>query len=113
MPTECSADLLGFAPVDGREVVAAFDGGAITSDTGALLLGATDRVIRMTARFAACFDLPTEYFLNVLRKGSDPGLLGPYDLAAWNGNRRHPYRNAVGERPQVTEVRRGRSSYKA
>jgi DDE family transposase len=55
MPTECSADLLGFAPVDGREVVAAFDGGAITSDAGALLLGATDRAIRMTARFAACF----------------------------------------------------------
>jgi hypothetical protein len=36
-------------------VVAAFDGGAITSEAGALLLGATDRVIRMTARFAACF----------------------------------------------------------
>ncbi len=36
-------------------MVAAFDGGAITSDAGALLLGATDRVIRMTARFAACF----------------------------------------------------------
>ena len=55
MPTECSADLFGFAPVDSREVVAAFDGGAITSEAGALLLGATDRVIRMTARFAACF----------------------------------------------------------
>jgi Transposase DDE domain group 1 len=55
MPTECSADLFGFAPVEGREVVAAFDGGAITSDAGALLLGATDHVIRMTARFAACF----------------------------------------------------------
>ena len=55
MPTECSADLFGFAPVEGREVVAAFDGGAITSDAGALLLGVTDHVIRMTARFAACF----------------------------------------------------------
>jgi hypothetical protein len=32
-------DLLGFAAVEGREVVAAFDGGAITSDAGALLLG--------------------------------------------------------------------------
>jgi hypothetical protein len=40
MPTECSADLFGFAPVEGREVVGAFDGGAITSDAGALLLGA-------------------------------------------------------------------------
>ena len=27
MPTECSPDLFGFAPVEGREVVAAFDGG--------------------------------------------------------------------------------------
>jgi hypothetical protein len=33
--------LFGFAPVEGREVVAAFDAGAITSDAGALLLGAT------------------------------------------------------------------------
>jgi hypothetical protein len=55
MPTECSRDLFGFEPVEGREVVAAFDGGAITSDAGALLLGATDRAIRMTERFAACF----------------------------------------------------------
>jgi hypothetical protein len=47
--------LFGFAPVDGREVVAAFDGGAVTSNAGAVLLGATDDVIRMTARFAACF----------------------------------------------------------
>jgi hypothetical protein len=36
-------------------VVAAFDGGAITSDAGALLLGATDRAIGLVARFAACF----------------------------------------------------------
>ena len=55
MPTECSADLFGFAPVEGREVVAAFDGGAISSDGGALLLGAADRAIAMTDRFAACF----------------------------------------------------------
>jgi Transposase DDE domain group 1 len=55
MPTECSADLFGFAPVEGREVVAAFDGGAITSDAGALLLGAADRAIKLTKRLAACF----------------------------------------------------------
>ena len=55
MPTECRPDLFGFAPVEGREVVAAFDAGAITSDAGALLLGATDRAIRMMDRFASCF----------------------------------------------------------
>jgi hypothetical protein len=55
MPTECSPDRFGFARVDGRAVVAAFDGGRITSDAGALLLGATDRAIRLVERFAACF----------------------------------------------------------
>jgi len=50
MPTDCSADLFGFAPVEGREVVAAFDGGAITSDAGALLLGATDRAVGLMYR---------------------------------------------------------------
>ena len=55
MPTECSSDLFGFAPVEGRQVVAAFDGGTITSDAGALLLGATDRAIRLLERFASCF----------------------------------------------------------
>jgi len=55
MQTQCSADLFGFAPVDRRPVQAAFDGGAITSDAGGLLLGATDRAIRLVERFAACF----------------------------------------------------------
>jgi Transposase DDE domain group 1 len=55
MQTECTTDFFGFAPVEGREVVAAFDGGAITSDTGALLLRATDRAIGLMGRFAACF----------------------------------------------------------
>jgi hypothetical protein len=55
MATECNPELFGFAPVEGREVVAAFDAGAITSDAGALLLGATDRAIGMMDRFASCF----------------------------------------------------------
>jgi Transposase DDE domain group 1 len=55
MPTECSAELFEFAPVEGRRVVADFAGGAITSDAGALLLGATDRTVRAIDRFAECF----------------------------------------------------------
>ena len=55
MPTECSAKPMGFARVDGRAVVADFDGGAITSNAGGLLLGATDRAIGLVERFAACF----------------------------------------------------------
>lgn len=55
MQTECSADLFEFAPVERREVVADFDGGAITSDAGGLLLGATDRAIGLVHRLAGCF----------------------------------------------------------
>ena len=55
MQTECISDLFGFAPVEGRSVVASFEGGAITSDAGGLLLGATDRAINLVERFAGCF----------------------------------------------------------
>ena len=55
MPTQCSRDLFGYEAVDGREVVAAFDGGEGTTDAGGLLLGATDRTIHLVGRFAACF----------------------------------------------------------
>jgi hypothetical protein len=47
--------LFGFEPVEGRRVEAAFDGGAMSSDAGALLLGRTDRAIRLLDRFASCF----------------------------------------------------------
>ena len=55
MQTECSRDLFEFPRVDGRQVVAAFDGGTMTSDAGALLLGSTDRAIGLIDRFAHCF----------------------------------------------------------
>jgi Transposase DDE domain group 1 len=55
MPADCSLDSFEFAPVAGRSVVGSFDGGAMTSDAGALLLGATDKAIRLVDRFAACF----------------------------------------------------------
>jgi len=55
MQTECTPDIFGFEAVEGRQVIAAFDGGAITSNAGALLLGATDRAIRMVDRLASCF----------------------------------------------------------
>jgi len=55
MPTECSAELFDFAPVERRAVVAGFDGGAVTTDAGGLLLGATERTLRLIERFADCF----------------------------------------------------------
>src|SRR6185437_13870429 len=55
MPTECSAERFDFGVVEGRAVDAAFDAGLVTSDAGALLLGATDRAIDLVSRFADCF----------------------------------------------------------
>lgn len=55
MQTECNRDLFGFSRVEKRKVVASFDGGAVTSDAGGLLLGATDRRIGLINRFAGCF----------------------------------------------------------
>ena len=55
MATECRQDSLDFGTVAGRAVVGAFDGGVISSDAGALLLGATDKAIGLVRRFAACF----------------------------------------------------------
>src|SRR6266513_250994 len=73
MQTECSADLFGFAPVEGRKVVAAFDGGTMTSEAGAMLLGATDGQIRLIERFAGCF---TDYRAAELIVHEVPGLVG-------------------------------------
>lgn len=55
MPTECFQDSLDFGTVEGREVTAKFDGGVISSDAGALLLGQANKAISLTKKFAACF----------------------------------------------------------
>ncbi len=55
MPTHCISNQYGFEGLEGRKVVAAFDGGAITSDAGALLLRHTDKAIGLFDRVAACF----------------------------------------------------------
>jgi Transposase DDE domain group 1 len=55
MQADCTTDAFGFAPVERRKVVACFDGGAMTSDGGALLLGATDRAVGLVDRLAQCF----------------------------------------------------------
>jgi hypothetical protein len=73
MQTECSADLFGFAPVEGHKVVAAFDGGRMTSEAGAMLLGATDKRIGLIERFAGCF---TDHRVADLVEHTVSGLVG-------------------------------------
>ncbi len=55
MQTHCISEQLEFEGFDGRKVVAAFDGGAITSDAGAVLLRHTEKAIGLFDRLAGCF----------------------------------------------------------
>jgi Transposase DDE domain group 1 len=55
MRTDCSQDSFEFGTVEGHRVVGAFDGGQITSHAGGLLLGASNREIRLIERLARCF----------------------------------------------------------
>ena len=55
MPTQCNAEQLEFSGVERRRVVAAFDGGTVSSDAGALLLSRTDEAIGLIDRLAGCF----------------------------------------------------------
>ena len=55
MRTECTAKLFEFEAVERRSVVAGFDGGNITSNAGALLLGQVDRCLGLVRRLANCF----------------------------------------------------------
>jgi hypothetical protein len=53
--TECTQSTFEFADHFSRQVVARFDGGAITTDGGGLLLRETDRRLNLLPRLAVCF----------------------------------------------------------
>lgn len=53
--TECTQSTFGFASHFSRQVVAAFDGGTITTDGGGLLLREVDRRLNVLLRLAKCF----------------------------------------------------------
>ncbi len=55
MTTECNQFVFGFHPQKRREIRAQFDGGAITSDGGGLLLREVEKRIGILRQFAACF----------------------------------------------------------
>jgi hypothetical protein len=56
MQTQCNSQQFEFEGIGRRAVVAAFDGGVVSSDAGALLLSKTARAIGLIERFAKCFE---------------------------------------------------------
>ena len=55
MPTQCKPLSFAFQGCQGRRVAAAFDGGAITSNAGVLLLREIDRSAGLLDQVAGCF----------------------------------------------------------
>ncbi len=55
MTTECTQIHLEFHGLNGRQVRAQFDGGAISSDGGGLLLREVEKRVGVIGQFAACF----------------------------------------------------------
>jgi len=55
MGTECTQFVFGFHPLKHREIRAQFDGGAITTEGGGLLLREVEKRIGIVRQFAACF----------------------------------------------------------
>jgi len=55
MKTHCTQNSLLFPSLNRRKTVAHFDGGAITSDAGGLLLQPVEQITGIIRQFAACF----------------------------------------------------------
>ena len=105
MPTHCISAELGFGSSGGRKLVGAFDGGAITSNGGAVLLAAADRRIGLSSRLAACFrDLRdgariTHTIADLLRQRLYGLALGHEDLIDHDALRHDPALTAALDKP--------------
>ena len=64
---ECSGEQLSFQAVGGRQIVARFDGGQLSSDGGGLLLREVDRRTSLLSEFAACFTCGGMFAMNASR----------------------------------------------
>jgi len=55
MKTECKTNFIKFQPLNNKEIIAAFDGGKITTDAGALLLREIEKRNSFIDDFSKCF----------------------------------------------------------
>lgn len=106
--TDCNRQPLLFQPHVRREVVAQFDGGAITSDAGGLLLREVEQRFRIVRQFAACFtdhrdEEQIEFSLEELLLQRVMGLaLGYEDLSDHDQLRHDPLLALLAGRADIT-----------
>jgi hypothetical protein len=108
MLTECIQTELDLGRSGGRKLVGAFDGGAITSNGGVVLVAGVDRQVRLAERLAACF---TDHRMAEAIKHALPDLLrqrifglalGYEDLIDHDKLRHDPALAAVIDKPGGT-----------
>lgn len=106
MPTQCSQTEMDFGSSGGRKLVGAFDGGAISSNGGVVLLGAADKRIGLGARLAACFtdhrnpERIEHGLADLLRQRIFAQALGHEDLIDHDALRLDPALMAALDRPE-------------
>ena len=55
-PVQSQFNELNFGKLNGRQVIANFEGGRITSDAGIMLIAELDKKLKITERFSDCFE---------------------------------------------------------
>jgi hypothetical protein len=118
--TQCTPMLFDFQPLDKREVVAAFNGGRVTSDAGALLLREVEAKFGFIAQFARCFtdyrdpDCITHTLEELLKQRIFGLCLGYEDLNDHEQLRYDPLLAVlVGKKDPLGQDRPGRDKGKA
>lgn len=120
MLTQCTQGSFDFQPLDGRQVVASFNGGKVTSDAGGLLLREVEAKFGFITQFARCFtdyrdpECTTHPLEDLLKQRVFGLCLGYEDLNDHDQLRHDPLLAVlVGKKDPLGEDRPGRDKGKA
>ena len=114
--TECNQSGFGFEACGSREIMARFDGGAISSDGGAFLLRQTDKRLNLLPRLAECFldgrnqDLVEHSVLEMISQRIYGLALGYEDLNDHDQLRKDPVFAVLAGRAEMSEPLAGKST---